>query len=286
MHPQSQEPTPDVLADFITYATSNLPEFLLRLLGAVLLLLVGRWLAQRFSAILTRLLERNLVDKTVVTFLSRSVYALTLVVTLLVALSWIGIPTTSIVAILGASTLAVGLALQDSLSNLASGLLLVFLKPFVVDDLVQIGSDANEGTITRIRFFHTELNTSDNKVLLVPNGDVMANKILNYTRRDNRRIDLVVGVSYDEDIRKAKAILSEIVGSDPRILPEPAPRIAVNDLGESSVSLIVRPFVRTSDYDATRADLLERIKLRFDEAGIVPNPQRPLNLVQTPEKKP
>lgn len=276
------QPEPgNLFQELITYITSNLPEVLLRLLGAALLLLFGRWLALRLATFVARLLERNQADKTVVDFLSKSVYVVTLVLAFIVALTWLGVPTTSIVAVLGASTLAIGLALQDSLSNLASGLLLIFLKPFVVDDYVQIGSDNNEGTVTHVRFFHTELKTGDNKVLLVPNSDVMSNQILNYTRHDHRRIDLAITVGYDEDIRRAKGILTEIVKADSRVLAEPAPRVAVNDLGEMGVSLVVRPFVRTADYDATRADLLEQIKLRFDEAGIIPNPQRALRFVQT-----
>jgi small conductance mechanosensitive channel len=266
----------DNLSDLIA---NNLPEFLLRLLGIAILLLFGRWLAMRLSTFIERLLQRNDADKTVTGFVTKSVYVLVLVLVFIIALSWLGVPTTSIIAVLGASTLAIGLALQDSLSNLASGLLLVFLKPFVVDDTVQIGSDNNEGTVTQVRFFHTELNTSDNKVLLVPNSDVMSNQILNYTRRDHRRIDLVIGIGYDEDIRRAKALLGEIVRADGRVLAEPAPRIAVNDLGEASINLVVRPFVRTANYDATRADLLEQIKLRFDEMGIVLNPQRPLRFL-------
>lgn len=275
------QPEPqNILSEFIAYITANLPEVALRLLGCALLLLIGRWLAHRLSAFVARLLERNQADQTIVGFLSKSVYVLTLLVAFLVALSWLGIPTTSIITVLGASTLAIGLALQDSLSNLASGLLLIFLKPFVVGDTVQIGSDNNEGTVTHVRFFHTELNTGDNKVLLVPNGDVMANQILNYTRHDHRRIDLVIGIGYDEDIRRARTLLTEIVTGDSRVLAQPAPRVAVNNLGESSIELAVRPFVRTKDYDATRADLLEQIKLRFDEAGIVPNPQRAVQWVR------
>ncbi|MBK7219519.1 MAG: mechanosensitive ion channel [Candidatus Promineofilum sp.] len=278
-----QQDPQNVLADLLAYITTNLPEVALRLLGCALLLLVGRWLALRLSAFVARLLERNQADKTVVGFLSKSVYVVTLLLAFLVALSWLGIPTTSIITVLGASTLAIGLALQDSLSNLASGLLLIFLKPFIVGDYVQIGSDNNEGTVTHVHFFHTELNTGDNKVLLVPNSDVMSNQILNFTRHDHRRLDLVIGIGYDEDIRQAKAILTEIVTSDSRVLAEPAPRVAVNNLGESSIELMVRPFVRTANFDATRTDLLEQIKLRFDEAGITPNPQRAVRLVQATE---
>ena len=274
------QPEPQNFLDNLSaLIANNLPEFLLRLLSIFILLLVGRWLALRLSAFVESLLQRHAADKTVTGFATKTVYVLVLVLVFIVALTWLGVPTTSIIAVLGASTLAIGLALQDSLSNLASGLLLVFLKPFVVDDYVQIGSDNNEGTVTQVKFFHTELNTSDNKVLLVPNSDVMSNQILNFTRHGHRRIDLVVGIGYGDDLRRAKTILTEIVQADPRILPEPAPRIAVNELGESSVNLVVRPYVRTAEYDATRADLLEQIKLRFDEVGIPLNPQRPLRLL-------
>ena len=277
----AMQPEPEnVLTDFLAYISTNLPEVILRLIGCALLLIVGRWLALRLSAFVARLLERNQADKTVVGFLSKSVYAATILLAFLVALSWLGIPTTSIITVLGASTLAIGLALQDSLANLASGLLLTFLEPFVVEDIVQIGSDNNEGTVTHVRFFHTELKTGDNKVLLVPNSDVMSNPILNYTRHNHRRIDLAIGIGYDEDIRRAKSILTELVNGEGRVLAEPEPRVAVNNLGESSIELVVRPFVRTADYDATRADLLEQIKLRFDEAGIVPNPQRAVQWVR------
>ena len=169
----------NIFTELLTYITTNLPEVLLRLLGCALLLIVGRWLALRLSAIVARLLERNQADKTVVGFISKSVYVVTLVLAFIVALTWLGVPTTSIVAVLGASTLAIGLALQDSLSNLASGLLLIFLKPFVVDDYVQIGSDNVEGKVTHVRFFHPDLNTGDNKVLLVPNSEDMSSPLLN-----------------------------------------------------------------------------------------------------------
>ena len=269
-----EEPTQDILTNFIELATTNLPGLLLRLVAIVLLLLVTRWLGRWLSRLVERLLQRNAVDPTVVGFLSKTVYILVMLMAFIVSLGWLGVPTNSVIAVLGASTLAIGLALQDSLANLAAGLLLVALKPFVVGDYVQIGSDNNEGTVMHVRFFLTVLNTADNKVLLVPNGDVMSNQILNYTRRDNRRIDLTLGIGYDDDLRLAKSILTDIVAADGRVLSEPAPRVAIGDLGPTSVNLIVRPYVRTADYDATRTDLLEQIKLRFDEAGILLYPPR------------
>ena len=269
-----EEPTQDILTNFIELATTNLPGLLLRLVAIVLLLLVTRWLGRWLSRLVERLLQRNAVDPTVVGFLSKTVYILVMLMAFIVSLGWLGVPTNSVIAVLGASTLAIGLALQDSLANLAAGLLLVALKPFVVGDYVQIGSDNNEGTVMHVRFFLTVLHTADNKVLLVPNGDVMSNQILNYTRRDHRRIDLTLGIGYEDDLRLAKSILTDIVAADDRVLSEPAPRVAIGDLGPTSVNLIVRPYVRTADYDATRTDLLEQIKLRFDEAGILLYPPR------------
>ena len=271
-----EQPSQDILTNFVELATTNLPGLLLRVVAIILLLLVARWLGGKLARLLERLLQRNAVDQTVIGFLSKTANVLVMVLAFIIALSWLGVPTNSVIAVLGASTLAIGLALQDSLSNLASGLLLVALKPFVVGDYVQLGSDNNEGTVMSVRFFHTELNTADNKVLLVPNSDIMSNQILNYTQRDHRRIDLVIGIGYDDDLRLAKGILSDIIAADGRVLPEPAPRIAVGELGPTSVNLIARPYVRTADYDATRTDLLEQIKLRFDEAGILLYPPRTL----------
>ena len=148
-------------------------------------------------------------------------------------------------------------------------------------DYCKLGRKKKEGAATRVRFSPTKQNRAQNKVLLAHNSEVVSIQMLTYPRHGHRRIDLVVGIGYDADMHRAKAILTEIVQADPRILPEPAPRIAVNELGESSVNLVVRPYVRTDEYDATRTDLLEQIKLSFDEAGIVLNPQRAVRLLSS-----
>lgn len=263
------------------FATERLPEFLLRLLAIAILVLIGRWFAGWLSRFVERTLERHSLDHTIVAFLSKTVYIGVLVAVLIAALTLLGIPTTSIVAVLGASTLAIGLALQDSLSNLASGLLLIFLKPFKNGDFVTLGNGPVEGTIKSIQFFHTELSTADNRTLLVPNREVMDNPIVNYTNLAYRRVDLTFGIDYSDDIRKAKDILAKVVSADPRILADPAPRIAVGELGDSSVNLVCQPYVRPGDYLAVKSDLLETIKLRFDEEGLtIPYPQRVLRVVQ------
>lgn len=276
--PTEIENTVQILSDF---ASNRLPEFILRLLLIVVLFIVGRWLARWLGNAVERWLIRSRVDRTVADFLGKVIYISGLVFLVVAALTLLGVPTTSIVAVLGASTLAIGLALQDSLANLASGLLLIFLKPFKDGDFVTIGSGPVEGAVKHIEFFHTELATVDNRTLLVPNREVMDNPIVNYTNLAFRRIDLTFGIDYGDDIRKAKQILQEIVAGEPRILAEPEPRIAVGELGDSSVNLICQPYVVPSDYLAVKYELIERVKLRFDEEGVtIPFPQRVLRVVQ------
>lgn len=271
MSPEMQE----LFQNLWTITLTRLPEFLLRLLGVVAVLFIGRWLARYLGALSTRLLQRYQIDDALLSFLSKAIYVVTLIVALVVALSILGIATSPIVAILGAATLAIGLALRDSLANLAAGLQLLVLKPFIAGDYVKLGSKQEEGTIISVQFFHTELRTGDNRVLFVPNSDVMSNSILNFTRSDSRRIDLVIPIDYAEDTRRAKALIGEAIAAERRVLPEPAPRVAVQEFGAAGVNLMARAYVATADHDATRADLMEQIKLHFDEAGIViAQPQR------------
>jgi small conductance mechanosensitive channel len=276
--PTDLESFVQILTDF---ASNRLPEFILRLLLIVVLFIVGRWLARWLGGTVERWLTRSRVDTTVASFLGKTVYITGLVFLVVAALTLLGVPTNSIVAVLGASTLAIGLALQDSLANLASGLLLIFLKPFKDGDFVAIGDGPVEGAVKHIEFFHTELAALDNRTLLVPNREVMDNPIVNYTNLAYRRIDLMFGIDYNDDLRKAKRILQEIIAAEPRILAEPQPRIAVGELGDSSVNLICQPCVKPADYLAVKYELIEKVKLRFDEEGVtIPYPQRVLRVVQ------
>ena len=197
--------------------------------------------------------------------------------TVLMALSQIGIETTSFIAILGAAGLAVGLALQGSLSNFASGVLIILLRPFKSGDYVEAGNKA--GTIKKIEIFSTELRTPDNKVIIMPNSKIMSDAIVNYSRESTRRIDLVIRVDYDADLRKAKEVLKSILDNEPRILKDPAYNVSVSELAESSVNFIVRPWVESADYWPTYWSLLEEIKIIFDEQGInIPAPQMDVHL--------
>lgn len=257
----------------------GLSVFLMRLLVALLIVVIGRWVAKWLANAVSKALGRRNPDPTLINFVNRAVYALGLALVFVSALSYIGIPTTSIIAVLGAFSLAIGLALQDSLSNLASGLLIIILRPYKAGQFVEIGEERLTGTVMEILFFHTQLRRVDNSVILVPNQDVMANPILNFTDMEWRRIDLVFGIDYGDDILKAKQIMEEVVAAEPRITDDPPARIAVGNLGDSSVDMIMQPFVRPDDYIDTKYSLIEQVKLRFDEAGItIPFPQRTLHV--------
>jgi small conductance mechanosensitive channel len=182
-----------------------------------------------------------------------------------------------LIALVGAAGLAIGLALQDSLKNFAAGVLLIFFRPFKEGDFVEVAGVS--GVAEQITIFNTVMRTGDNREVIVPNGAIYSDIITNYNRRPTRRIDMIVGISYDSDIRLAKQILSEILAADERVLEDPAPKIAVAELADSSVNFVCRPWVKTDDYWDTKWDITEQIKLRFDEAGIgIPFPQMDVHL--------
>lgn len=243
----------------------------------VVIFVVGRFLSKKFSGWLESRLTKAQVDKAVAGFASSIVYALVFTATVLMALSQIGVETTSFIAILGAAGLAIGLALQGSLSNFASGVLIILFRPFKSGDYIEAGGQA--GSVDRIELFSTYLKTPDNRVVIVPNSAISNSPIINYSREKTRRVDLVIGISYDADIRTAKAIMEELVAADERILKDPACTIAVSELGDSSVNFNLRPWVKSEHYWAVRASLLENVKYAFDEKGIgIPYPQMDVHL--------
>lgn len=253
-----------------------------KIVAALLILIIGRWLAGRISTLVTRILEKNSVDITLVKFLENITYYLLLVVVIIAALGQLGINTTSFLTIVGAAGLAVGLALKDSLSNFASGVMLVLFRPFRVNDYVTVGGVS--GTVAGIALFNTTLNTPDNQRVIVPNSRITSDVITNVTANDTRRVDLVIGISYDDDIKKAKEILTAVLKEEDRILDDPAPTIAVSELGNSSINFVVRPWVKTPDTWPVKFALLEKIKLAFDAQGIsIPYPQTDVHLyTETP----
>ena len=266
-----------IVDDIIPATFEPVPNLFFRIIVAIFIVIIGRLLAKMLTNLLHKTLETAHVDETLVPFFSRATYYILLIIVIVIALGVVGIPTTSIVAILGAATLAIGLALQDSINNLASGISIIMLRPFVVGDFVDL--DDEEGFITEIRLFHTLITTRDNKAVFVPNKDVMGGKITNYTLTDLIRLDLVYGISYSDDILKAKRIVEEILAADERIAKDPPPVVAVKELGDNSVNLIAWPYVDAADELRVRFAITEQVKLRFDEKGItIPFPQRDVHL--------
>lgn len=239
---------------------------------ALVIFLLGGRIAKFCAGLTEKAFDKKKVDKAVGSFVSSIVYAIVFMATILMALSQIGIETTSFIAILGAAGLAVGLALQGSLSNFASGVLIILLRPFKSGDWVEAGGKS--GTIMKIEIFSTELRTPDNKVIIMPNSSIMSGPIVNYSREKTRRIDLVIGVGYDADLRETKTVLKSVLDKESRILKDPAYNVAVSELADSSVNFIVRPWVNSADYWPTYWALLEDIKIALDDANItIPFPQ-------------
>lgn len=254
----------------------------LKLLAAIVIFYIGRWVAFGVSRLVGKALLLRKVDKAVVSFLSSIVYAAVLIACTLVSLSQLGIQTASFLAILGAAGLAVALALQGSLSNFASGVLIIIFRPFKSGDMVEVAGIS--GVVQRIDIFQTIFKTGDNKKIIVPNSQITGGAITNYSAEALRRVDLVIGISYDSDLRKAKAVLQQILAQDSRILKDPAPVVAVSELADSSVQLIVRPWVEVDQYWPVYWDVLEQIKLAFDAEGIeIPFPQMSLHVKPQPK---
>ena len=250
------------------------------ILLALLIYIVGKWIARRVMHMLARLLERREADPTLVRFLSNVIYAVLLTAVILAAIQQLGIPATSLVAVLGAAGLAIGLALKDSLGNFASGVMLVGFRPFTKGDFVEVAGVA--GTVDEVRIFSTVLITPDNKQITVPNGLVYNDAITNYSARDTRRVDMVFGVGYDDDLKVARDVLTRICKEHPLVLDDPAPVIFVSELGDSSVNFNVRPWVKTSDYWTVWGDLMETGKVELEAAGCsIPFPQRDVHMYAT-----
>ncbi|GIX31843.1 MAG: mechanosensitive ion channel protein [Porticoccaceae bacterium] len=238
---------------------------------------VGRRLARLAADLVQRAMARRQVDPALEHFAASLLYYGLLVFVGVAALAQVGIQTASLVAVIGAAGLAIGLALQGALANFAAGFLLLVFRPFRIGDYVEVAGTA--GTVRKIQVFTTELATPDNRRIIIPNGAITAQTIANYSANDTRRLDLSFGIGYRDDLDRAKAILAELLAADPRILAEPAPLVAVAALGDSSVELAVRPWVKTEDYWAVRFDLTEAVKKRFDAEGItIPYPQREVHL--------
>ncbi len=255
----------------------------LKIIAAIVIFVVGRIVASMIRGVVRRILERSNVDETLVSFTGSVVYVLVMAFVIIAALGQLGVHTASFVAILGAAGLAVGLALQGSLANFAAGVLMILFKPFKVGDYIEAAGTA--GTVEEIGIFTTELKSPDNRKIIVPNAQVTSGSITNFSAKDQRRIDIVAGVSYGDNLDKVRKVLEEILAADDRILQDPAPVIGVLELGSSSVNFAVRPWVKTGDYWGVFFSLQEQIKKRFDAEGItIPFPQQDVHLYKNEEK--
>jgi small conductance mechanosensitive channel len=252
-------------------------DFGISIVTALAIFYIGRLVVRLMMRGLNRAMQAQQVDKTLQTFVTNLVSMVLLMFVIIAAISALGIQTTSFIAVLGAAGLAVGLALQGSLSNFASGVLIVMFRPYKVGDWVEAAGIS--GSVEEVQILTTVLKTGDNKRVIVPNAQIMNSIITNYSANDTRRIDMVVGVSYDDDLDKVRGTLEDLVAAEDRILDDPACTIAVSELADSSVNFIVRPWVQTSDYSGVKFDLTEAIKKRFDSEGIsFPYPQQDVHL--------
>ncbi|RBQ32475.1 mechanosensitive ion channel protein MscS [Arcobacter sp. FW59] len=244
------------------------------LILALVIFFVGKWLVNKIVKILGKMLRKvDDIDETLVKFLENIVYYAFITVVILAALNKLGVETTSFLAIIGAAGLAIGLALKDSLGNFASGVMIVLFKPFRVGDSVIAGGVT--GTVTEVTIFNTVFLTADNQKIIVPNSSITSGSITNVNVNDTRRIDIVVGISYDDSIKQAKDILTDIINENSKILKGKAIGISVSELATSSVNLTINVWVKTPDYGSVKAELLESIKTTFDEAGItIPYPKQ------------
>jgi len=263
------------------FSTDSMTEYVIpwaiNIVFALGIFIVGRWVVRILTAILGRMLVKAKMDDILVDFICAIARTALLLFVIIAALEQLGVDTTSLIALLGAAGLAVGLALQGSLANFAAGVMLIVFRPFKAGDFVEAGGTT--GVVEKISIFSTTMRTPDNREVIVPNGGIYGSNITNYSARETRRIDLVFGIGYGDDIRKARDIILDVMNQDERILKDPEPVVAVGELGASSVDFVVRPWVANADYWNVRWDLLEKIKLAFDANGVsIPFPQRDVHL--------
>jgi small conductance mechanosensitive channel len=273
--------TPTNFDKIIETLTHWATTYSVKLIAAILIFFIGKWLALKISKLITRLLEKNRIDTTLVNFLESIIYYILLIIVIIAAAGKLGVNTASFLTIVGAAGLAIALALKDSLANFASGVMLILFRPFRVGDFINTGGVS--GNVVSIALFNSTLNTPDNQKVIVPNSSITSDVITNVTANDTRRVDLVIGIGYDDDIKQAKDVLHKIIMEEDRVLDTPKPKIAVSELGDSSVNFVVRPWVKTADYWDVYFDLTEKIKITFDEKGIsIPYPQQDVHLYNTP----
>ncbi|PMH43872.1 mechanosensitive ion channel protein [Vibrio sp. 10N.286.49.B3] len=275
-----EDPIVETLSSVQQWLNNNselLIQYGVNIISAILILFIGNLIVKTIAGSVAKILEKKEMDKAVIEFIHALVRYTLFVIVLIAALGRIGVQTASVVAVIGAAGLAIGLALQGSLSNFAAGVLIVAFRPFKSGDYVEVGGVA--GSVESIQIFQTVLTTPDNKMVVVPNGGVIGSPITNYSRHATRRIDHVIGVSYKADLKKTKEVITRVLAEDSRILTTPAPTIGVVALADSSVNFVVRPWVKTAEYWDVYFSSLQEIKEALDAEGIeIPFPQMDVHL--------
>lgn len=265
----------DVVEDSLEWVSNNqglLIEYGMNIAASILTLVIGLFAARLIAGGFHKVLTKRRIDSTIVDFATHMTRYIIVAFIVIAALSRIGVQTTSFIALIGAAGLAVGLALQGSLSNFASGILIIVLRPFKAGEYIEAAGTA--GSVASVQIFATTLTTGDNKFVVVPNSAILSGNIVNYSRMPTRRIDLIIGVSYGADLAKTKALLERVVQANDKVLETPAAQVAVAELAASSVNLVVRPWVKSADYWTVRFELMEAIKNGLDAEGIeIPFPQ-------------
>lgn len=260
-----------LLADY------NVVDLGIRLLGAILIFIIGRWIARRIVGVIGKTMGKRGIDDLLVTFVSNILGVVLLLIVVLIAVGHIGIEVTPLIAVLGGAAIAVGLALQSSLSNFAAGIMLVSFRPFTRGNFVEAGGVA--GVVQSVGIFHTTLQTPDNRLVIVGNNAITSSPITNYSAYETRRIDLIIGVHYEDDLKLARDTIMRVLTSHDKVLKDPEPAIMLMELGDSSVDFAVRPWVLAEDFWPTRSDLLEQLKVGLEKAGCsIPFPQRDVHL--------
>ena len=272
--------SPEQLNEWLQLAIEFSATYGIKIILAIVLFLVGKRIASWLSKMTKNALTKGHMDPTLVSFVGNIVNALLLAAVVIAVLDVVGIQTTSLVAVIGAAGLAIGLALQGSLANFASGVMLIIFRPFRQGDFITAGGES--GIVEEVTLFTTSMRTPDNKAIIIPNAAITSGSITNFSAKPTRRVDLVYGVSYSDDLKKVKEVIWDVLNADERILKDPAPTVGLLELADSSVNFAVRPWVNASDYWAVYFDLNETIKLRFDQEGIsIPFPQRDVHLFKS-----
>ena len=269
------------MEDILKQIYGYLAEYSLDIIAAILIFVIGRWLAKLISKLVAKVMTGAKVAPILVRFAQNALYIAILAFVIIAALEKAGVRTSSAVVALGAVGLAIGLAWQGSLSNFAAGILMVIFKPVRVGDFVEVGGV--KGTVREVQILNTILDSPDNVRVIVPNAQVTGGKIENYTANGTRRVDMVVGVSYEDDLKKARGIIEGVLAQDERILKDPQPTVAVSELGDSSVNFVVRPWVKTADYWAVRFAVTEKVKVALENGGVtIPFPQHDIHVKNAP----